>query len=145
MVNRDRSEMNAVISKCHTRGFRQDIIHVSSVAEAGSLAPPVAIVSGIPDFPPQTEEEKVTRGVVKFSLMHLKKALFFEMCYHPSSNSKLDALARGYGWQAIMGTEAMIAQGPEQVRMWSGIELKDLPQNAARTAVGNVISREQKL
>ena len=145
MVNRDKSEVDAVISECHSRGFRQDIFHVSSVAEAERLAPPVAIVSGIPDFPPHTVEEKIARNIVKTFLDTPKKGALLEMCYHPSPNTEIDALAREFGWQVIMGTEAMIAQGLEQARLWSGIELSDLPRDAARTAVRDAISREQKL
>jgi quinate dehydrogenase len=145
IVNRDKGEVDAVISECHSRGFRQDIIHVSSVTEAESLAPPVAIVSGIPDFPPQTEEEKTAREIVKTFLNAPEKGALLEMCYHPSPNTEIDALAREHGWQVIMGTEAMIAQGLEQARLWSGLELMDLPRDAARTAVRHAISREQKL
>ena len=145
MVNRDKSEVDAVISECNSKGFGQDIKHVSTVSEAEILAPPGAIVSAIPNFSPQTVEEKTARKIVETFLNAPQKGALLEMCYHPSPNTEIDALAREKGWQVIIGTEAMIGQGLEQAKLWSGIEVKDLPRDAARTAVRNAISREQKL
>jgi quinate dehydrogenase len=145
MVNRDKNEVDAVIQECNSRGYGQDIKHVSTVAEAQRLAPPAAIVSCIPDFPPRTVEEKIARKIIETFLCASRKGALLEMCYHPSPNTEIDALARKNGWQVIIGTEAMIGQGLEQARLWSGIELNELPREAARDAVRKAITREQKV
>jgi quinate dehydrogenase len=145
MVNRDKSEVDAVIQECNSRGFGKDIKHVSTISEAESLAPPGAIVSAIPDFAPQTAEERTARRIVETFLNASQKGALLEMCYHPSPNTEIDAMARKQGWQVIIGTEAMIEQGLEQARLWSGIEVKDLPKDAVRTTIRNAISKEQKL
>jgi quinate dehydrogenase len=145
MVNRDKSEVDAVIQECNSRGFGKDIKHVSTISEAESLAPPGAIVSAIPDFTPRTAGEKTARRIVETFLNASQKGALLEMCYHPSPNTEIDAMARKQGWQVIIGTEAMIEQGLEQARLWSGIEVKDLPKDAVRTTIRNAISKEQKL
>jgi quinate dehydrogenase len=145
MVNRDKSEVDAVIQECNSRGFGKDIKHVSTISEAESLAPPGAIVSAIPDFAPRTAGEKTARRIVETFLNASPKGALLEMCYHPSPNTEIDAMARKQGWQVIIGTEAMIEQGLEQARLWSGIEVKDLPKDAVRTTIRNAISKEQKL
>jgi quinate dehydrogenase len=145
MVNRDKKEVDTVMNECNSKGFGQDIKHVSTVSEAENLSPPGAIVSCIPDFSPKTEEERTARKILQTFLGASQKGALLEMCYHPTPNTEIDALAREEGWQVIIGTEAMIGQGLEQARLWSGIELNNLPRDAARTAVRNAISKEQKL
>jgi quinate dehydrogenase len=144
MVNRDKSEVDAVISDCNSKGFGEDVKYVSTVSEAKRLAPPGAIVSAVPNFPPRTAEEKMARKIVETFLNAPQKGALLEMCYHPTPNTEIDALAREKGWQVIMGTEAMIGQGLEQAKLWSGIEVKDLPRDAARTAVRNAINKERE-
>jgi len=144
MINRDKGEVDAVISDCNSKGFGQNIKYVSTVSEAERLAPPSAIVSVIPNLPPRTTEEKMTRKIVETFLSASQKGALLEMCYHPTPDTEIDALAREKGWQVIMGTEAMIGQGLEQAKLWSGIEMKDLPRDAVRTAVRNAFSEERE-
>jgi len=49
------------------------------------------------------------------------------------------------GWQVIVGTEAMIGQGLEQARLWTGLEIQELQRDAARAAVREAISQKHKL
>jgi quinate dehydrogenase len=145
MVNRDASEVQAVIDECNARGFGQDIIHVSTIEQAERLEAPGAIVSAVPDFAPISEEEKLARQVLATILRSEQKGALLEMCYHPSPNTEIADLATSLGWQVIMGTEAVIGQGLEQARLWTGIEIQGSLREAARSAVRNAISERRKL
>jgi quinate dehydrogenase len=115
LVNRDKSEVDAVIEECKAKGFGQNLIHVETVEEAEKLAGPGAIVSCVPDYPPKTEKEHQARNVLNCMLAKEHKGAFLEMCYHPSPWTEIGGLAEKAGWHVILGTEAMIWQGLEQV------------------------------
>ena len=145
MVNRDRTEVEEVMKECKARGFGEDIIHVSNIAEAERLPGPRACVSAVPDFSPVTEEEKLARQILAMLLKSPNKGALLEMCYHPSPNTEIAGLAAALGWQVIPGIEAMIGQGLEQARLWTGIQIDDSTRQAARNAVRDAISRRHKL
>jgi quinate dehydrogenase len=145
IVNRDAAEVRAVIDECNARGFGEDIIHVATVAQAEQLEAPSAIVSAVPDFAPVSEEEKIARQVLAVFLRSSEKGALLEMCYHPSPKTEIAGLAANLGWQVITGTEAMIGQGLEQARLWTGIEVKGDLREAARAAVRNAIAQRHKL
>lgn len=63
------------------------------------------------------------------------KGAWLEMAYHPRPWTELAVLARAAGWQVILGTEAMIWQGLEQSRCWTGRELSELPVAEVKRAV----------
>lgn len=50
-----------------------------------------------------------------------------EMAYHPRLHTELGGLAEKAGWQVILGTEAMLYQGLEQDRLWTGAEVEKMP------------------
>jgi quinate dehydrogenase len=145
MVNRDASEVKAVMDECAARGFGKEIIHVSTIEQAEQLEAPGAIISAIPDFTPVSEEEKVARQVLSTLLRSEQKGALLEMCYHPSPKTEIAGLATNLGWQVIIGTEAMVHQGLEQARLWTGIDVQESLREAARAAVRNAISERHKL
>ncbi|KAB5584926.1 hypothetical protein GE09DRAFT_1068737 [Coniochaeta sp. 2T2.1] len=128
LVNRDRSEVDAVIAECTQRGYGQGLRHVETVEQAHLLDSPGAIVACVPDFAPQTEAEKLARAVIETFLAKDRKGAMLEMCYNPTPFTKLGALAESHGWQVILGTEALIYQGIEQDRHWTGREARELPK-----------------
>jgi quinate dehydrogenase len=115
LVSRDRSEVEAVIKECTERGFGEGLIDVATVELAEQLEGPGAIVSCIPNFPPRSDEEKQARAVHEVLLGKPHKGAMLEMCYHPSPWTEIAELSKNYGWNVILGTEAMIWQGLEQV------------------------------
>jgi len=119
IVNRDKGEVDAVISECTAKGFGEGLVHVATVEQAEALDGPGAIVACVPDFPPRTEEEKVARRVYETFLAKPHKGAVLEMCYHPSPYTEIGGLAEKAGWKVILGTEAMIYQGLEQVSLLS--------------------------
>ncbi|KAL5601119.1 hypothetical protein BROUX41_005932 [Berkeleyomyces rouxiae] len=135
LVNRDAAEVKAVIDECTERGYGSGLVHVRTVAEAEALQAPGAIVACIPDFPPVTDEEIEARAVTCTLLNKDTKGAMLEMCYNPNPYTALGELAEKAGWQVILGTEAMIYQGLEQDRYWTGKEVKDLPVDAVKKAM----------
>jgi quinate dehydrogenase len=135
LVNRDKSEVDAVIAECKSKGFGQNLIHVESVEQAADLLEPGAIVSCVPDFPPKTENEIQARNVMDNFLNRATKGAVLEMCYHPSPWTEIGAIAEKAGWQVILGTEAMIYQGLEQDKLWTGKSLEELPVDEVKTVI----------
>jgi quinate dehydrogenase len=115
LVNRDSSEVEAVIQECRAKGHGDTLVHVSSVSQAEGLEAPGAIVSCVPDFAPRSAGEKTARQIVETFFIKERKGAMLEMCYNPSPYTELGAIAERERWQVILGTEAMIWQGFEQV------------------------------
>lgn len=145
IINRDKKEVDMVIDECKARGFDDNILHVSTIAQAQELQAPGAIVSAVPDFEPVTENEKIAREALAVLLNKSEKGALLEMCYHPSPNTQISALATSSGWPVIVGTEAMVGQGFEQARLWTGIEITPEMRAAARRSVQDAISTRHRL
>lgn len=135
LVNRDKSEVDAVISECVAKGFGSGLRYISTVEEAEALEAPAVVVSAIPDFPPRTDDEIRTRRVIEILLGKGEKGAILEMCYHPRPWTEIDALARKSGWQVVPGTEAMIWQGFEQDHIWLGKDVSELPVEKVKEVI----------
>lgn len=127
LVNRDRAEVKAVIEECTARGYGQDLVDVETVEQARELEGVGAIVACVPNFAPKTEAEKEARGVLECFLEKGHKGAILEMCYHPSPWTEIADISKKAGWKVILGTEAMIYQGLEQDKYWTGKEVEQLP------------------
>ncbi|CAM1511950.1 Fc.00g094630.m01.CDS01 [Cosmosporella sp. VM-42] len=141
LVNRDSSEVDAVIKDCATRGYGDNILHVKTVSQAMELEAPGAIVSCIPDFEPKTEGEKLARRITEAFLDMERKGVILEMCYNPTPFTRLGALAEGRQWQVILGTEALIWQGLEQDKYWTGRPLNELPVEKVHVAIAEKVAQ----
>ena len=137
IVNRDASEVEAVLKECRERNAAEHLVHVASVEQTQSLEAPALIVSAVPDFEPRTAEEKTAREILSSFLSRKNEArgALLEMCYHPSPDTQISRLATQAGWQVIGGIEAMIGQGLEQSKLWTGITVDEKQREAARSAV----------
>lgn len=138
-VNRDANEVAAVIRECTAAGFGENLVPVTSVAHALALPKPAIIVSAIPDFPPKTAAEVAVRGMIEVMMAGEEKGVLLEMCYHPSSNTAVAGIGREAGWQVVPGTEAMIWQGLEQDRYWTGKKVEELPIEKVKAAIHAVL------
>lgn len=144
LVNRDASEVEAVIRDCASRGYGQDLLHISTVDQARYVAGPGAIVACVPDFTPQTTEEKLARQITEILLDKEHKGAMLEMCYNPTPFTALGMLAEKKGWDVILGTEALIWQGLEQDTYWTGNTVEGLPAEKVKAAIAaNVAQRSQ--
>ncbi|KAL6250470.1 hypothetical protein RBB50_002772 [Rhinocladiella similis] len=135
IINRDASEVDSVLQECRRNGTADDLIHISTTAQARSVRPPGAVVSAIPDFPPATENEKTVREILNIFLNGGEKGALLEMCYHPSPDTGISRLALQSGWHLIGGIEAMIGQGFAQAILWTGLEIDDTLRNVARRTI----------
>jgi quinate dehydrogenase len=141
LVNRDKSEVEQVIKECKSKGFGDGLRFVESVEEAERLEGPNVVVSAIPDFPPKTEAEIRTRRIIETMLGKKEKGAILEMCYHPSPNTAIAAIARTSEWQLIEGTEAMIWQGLEQDKVWLRRRVSTLPVEKVKEVIAAKLSK----
>lgn len=144
LVNRDASEVQAVIDECTARGYGGSLVHVSTADQAQRLEGVGAIVACVPNFSPITPQEKEARKVLEIFLAKQHKGAILEMCYHPTPYTEIADLSQKAGWQVILGTEALIYQGLEQDRYWTGLEVQQLPVNQVQQAIAAKLS-EAKL
>ncbi|KUI59658.1 Quinate dehydrogenase [Cytospora mali] len=146
LVNRDRAEVDAVIAECTAHGYGAGLVHVETVEQARRLEGPGAIVACVPDFPPVTEAEKEARAVTEVFLMEKEhKGAMLEMCYNPTPFTLLGKLAEDAGWQVILGTEALIWQGIEQDRYWTGRSAEELPVREVKEEIDRQVALRAKL
>jgi quinate dehydrogenase len=141
LVNRDKSEVDAVIEECRRKGFGDGLRYLSSVAEAESLPGPKVVVSAIPDFPPKSNDEMRTRAIIETMLAKKDKGAILEMCYHPSPNTAVAAISRREGWQLIEGKEAMIWQGLEQDKVWLRKKVSSLPVEKVKDVIAAKLAK----
>lgn len=141
LVNRDASEVQAVIRDCKDRGYGDLLVHVETVSQAESLPAPGAIVACVPDFEPQTRGEIQARKVTETFLDKETKGAILEMCYNPTPFTRLGALSEEKGWQVILGTEALIWQGLEQDKYWTGRTLEELPVEQVKAAINERVAQ----
>jgi quinate dehydrogenase len=135
LVNRINSEVDDVIAWCTAHGYGNGLKHLTSVEDAQSLETPGAMVACIPDFPPKTEGELVARGIFEEFLERGEKGAMLEMCYNPTPWTELAGVGERAGWQVIPGTEALIWQGLEQDRYWTGRPVDELPVKVVQDAI----------
>ncbi|KAI9170735.1 Quinate dehydrogenase [Paramyrothecium foliicola] len=148
LVCRDAEEVQAMVQHCTSRGYGQGLVHVTTTAQAESLEAPGAIVACIPDFEPSTSAEVLADSISNVFLSKSRKGAILEMCYNPTPFTRLGALAEEKGWQVILGTEAMIWQGLEQDKYWTGKKTEELPVEQVKRAVAEVVKqrlRQSKL
>lgn len=62
------------------------------------------------------------------------------MCYHPTTWTEIADIGKQEGWQIVLGTEALIYQGLEQDRYWTGKEVSELPVGQVQEAIARKLS-----
>lgn len=129
IINREKSEVDTVIEECQAKGFGSDLIHVSSLEQAENLEGPGAIVACVPNFAPKSLQEWTARKLLECMLAKSQKGAILEMCYHPAPWTQIAEISKQAGWQVILGIEAMIYQGLEQVMSSSECLISDRAAN----------------
>lgn len=154
-VNRDKAEIEAILKEDKERnpaknGMIAPLLPVADPAAAATLEPPVAVVSGIPNYAPRTDEERNARETLRVLLKrqtHEKhQGVILEMCYHPSPWTEIAKMAADARWKVILGSEALIWQGLEQARLWTGRDVVAVPGlvDKVKTFVANAVSERSK-
>lgn len=144
LVNRDAREVEDMMKDCTLRGYGQDLIHLQTEEQARLAETPGAIVACVPDLEPHSLDEKMARSILHILLSGPKPGVMLEMCYNPTPFTKLAALAEGLGWSVILGTEAMIWQGLEQDKYWTGREVEEMPIEKLQALVDGEIQRQRR-
>jgi quinate dehydrogenase len=129
IINRDPAEISKILEEDKKRKPKHlasyaEIIPVTDIAHIHELEPPEAIISGIPNYAPKTHEEIRIRELIAAVLNQSNKGVMLEMCYHPRPWTDIAELASNAGWKVILGSEALLWQGYEQARLWTGIDIR---------------------
>ena len=124
ILNRDAKEVADLLEDAKayasTSSSRQPhLIHVTSVAQVEELTAPYYIVGTVPDFEAKTEEEIITREILKRFLSKARKGILLDMCFKPR-NTRILKLGRENGWSVVDGTGVIGHQIEEQWRLWAG-------------------------
>jgi quinate dehydrogenase len=134
VINRDDGEVGdlaADVGRMAPPESGLEIVHVQSVEQAGALESPYYVVGTVPDFEPQTPEERSARDVLEVFLQgNVEKGVFLDMCFKPRVTRQIK-LARKYGWTTVEGTEIIGHQIEEQWRLWTGSVLTGSQQEEA--------------
>ena len=141
LVNRDKGEVDAVVTECSANGFGSGLVHVQDEGQATLLPAPGLIISAVPDYEPSNIAERTVRSIVEIVLSGAVKGIILEMCYHPSSDTHICRMATKAAWQVVPGVEAMIWQGIEQDRYWTKREVQEMPISDVKTAISKHLSQ----
>jgi quinate dehydrogenase len=134
-----------VLDECKTRGYGDSLVHVATEAQAKQLEGVGAIVACVPNFAPKSPSERQARKVLEVFLKQKShKGAILEMCYHPTPYTEIAEISRLADWQVILGTEALIYQGLEQDRYWTGKKTIELPVAQVQNVIAAKLS-EAKL
>ena len=132
VINRDEEEVKELVVDAarmappagSTSGL--EIVHVRSVEQARGLESPYYVVGTVPDFEPQTPEERNARDILEIFFANGSqeegdggKGVFLDMCFKPRVTRQIK-LAKEYGWRTVEGTEVIGHQIEEQWRLWTG-------------------------
>lgn len=142
LVNRDQNELDELMRDCESQRAKGVLIPVTTVEYAEELQAPSAIVACVPDLNPITMKEQLVRRIAETFLKKAQKGVILDMCYHPSPWTRLATIAKMHQWQVILGTEALIWQGLEQDRYWTGLPLEQLPITEVKAVIAKTLREE---
>lgn len=145
IVNRDPSEVDAVMNEYASKGAAAGLVHIATEEQAESVPAPAIAVSAVPDFAPVSVSEKTARQIIEILLQRGDAGSpILEMCYHPSPDTAISKIATASGWQVIGGLEAMIGQGLAQAKLWSGLEIDDALREQVSMKVRDIQAQHYK-
>ncbi|EAU38996.1 quinate dehydrogenase [Aspergillus terreus NIH2624] len=74
------------------------------------------------------------------------QGVILEMCYHPVPWTEIADMASSAGWKVILGSEALIWQGLEQARLWTGQDVVAVPGvvDRVKEVVNNAIAERSQ-
>lgn len=125
LVNRIQEEMDQVVQ--HFAPIVK-IQPVTSIEQAQELETPLIVVSTIPDIEPKSQTEKDVFAISTQFLTANTPGYLLEMCYLPTTNTRMARIAEARNWQVVPGTEVMIHQGIAQQNYWAELDEKPTPQ-----------------
>lgn len=72
------------------------------------------------------------------------KSDVLDMCYNPTPFTRLVALSEQKGWRVILGTEALVWQGQERDRLWTGKSVSQALVQRVREGVAQKLAEKHK-
>lgn len=144
LVSRDAAEVDAVVAGFKSTGFKGQLLHVSSVEQARSLAAPVCIVGTVPNYPPVSEGEISAREIVLAFLEKKEKGVVLEACYFPRVWTAFAELAKAHEWEVVKGTEMMLYQGFAQDALWTEKRVEELPAEVVKETIRAVVEKNEQ-
>ncbi|RFU26089.1 hypothetical protein B7463_g10258, partial [Scytalidium lignicola] len=117
IVNRLKSEVDAIITSFETTIPGINLQHVATVQSAYSLPTPVISIGTIPDYPPKGHGEILCWQICEI-FMQERKGVLLDMCYLPSPITRLSRMAEKNGWLVIYGSEVLVRICAAQQVLW---------------------------
>lgn len=112
MVNRLKSEVDAIVTSFEKTMPGIKLRHVSTIEDVESLPAPCIAVGTIPDYPPVETDEILSWQICEAFMWKKgkdgKKGVLLDMCYQPGPITRLYVVAQKNGWTVIPGTEALV-------------------------------------
>lgn len=143
VVNRLRSEAEAIISGFKTTMPGIKLRFVGDVDEARVLPPPAITVGTIPDTEPETPDEMLAWQVCK-TLVSRRGAdgAVLDMCYMPDPMTRLCRMALDYGAAVRHGDEVLVRVCMAQITLWAE---RRLDQDLAGEVIKRIKAPASKL
>ncbi|CAK7235140.1 hypothetical protein SBRCBS47491_009190 [Sporothrix bragantina] len=118
VVNRLKSEVDALVTSFERSVPGIHLRYVSSLDEISRLETPRIIVGTVPDLPPQDEDEMRCRALCDAVLSRPDQGILVDMCYMPSPQTALYTTAVDKGWRVVSGTEVVARVCIAQNILW---------------------------
>ncbi|KAJ5637972.1 hypothetical protein N7490_007851 [Penicillium lividum] len=133
VANRSKSETDEMIN-----WFRQSIpeLLIEDVMQGAATIQPFFVIGTIPDFEPQSQEEVFVRTTIDRALGQPQKGVTVDMCYSPSVQTYLYALAEDEGWTVVSGVDVVVRVCIAQQILWLEKALDERGVNEVLAAVG---------
>lgn len=93
--------------------------HINSVQAAEQVPAPSIIIGTVPDYPPTQPGEVLCARICDVILRKREKGLLVDMCYMPTTETKLLTTAKVQGWNTISGTEVLVRVCVAQEILWA--------------------------
>ena len=120
IINRDAAEVAALVADSKKLANPPRLIRLETAEEARKLpVTPYYVVGTVPDFEPQTEEEKRAAATLDAVLDAPEKGVLLDLCFKPRWTRMMKAGERK-GWQCVEGIHVIGHQVIEQWRLWVG-------------------------
>lgn len=119
LLNRDDSEVEALLHDTLKMSPALTIVHVKSLEQAKNLDSPFYVVGTIPDFEPRTEAERNVATILEHFLERSNQGVLLDMCFKPR-RTRMIKLAEKLGWPTVEGTHVIGYQIHMQWKLWAG-------------------------
>ncbi|KAJ5632493.1 hypothetical protein N7490_008832 [Penicillium lividum] len=118
VANRLKSEVDDIVKFFLTTMPGIKVRYIPDLDTAHKLLSPSLIIGTIPDYPPSVPGEVLCWQICECILEKSKEGLLVDMCYMPSTETRLLCAARNAGWSVIRGTEVLVRVCVAQQILW---------------------------